>query len=227
MLQPPARHPPRAEAAEAEVRPARVLRWPHALRFAGPGLLVAAGYMDPGNWATSLAGGSRFGLALLCVVVFASLVAMLFQAAAVRLGLGIDMDLAQACRAHFPRPVTVLLWLLCEIAIIACNVAELLGTAIALQMLFDIPLRYAVVVAAADVAAILALQHFGYRYLEAFVIALVLVVGACFALQLSWLDLGAPQTWAAALPTRQWLQDPQMLYIAVGIVGATVMPHNL
>jgi manganese transport protein len=195
--------------------------------FAGPGYLVAVGYMDPGNWATSIAAGSRYGTALLGVVVVSNLVAMLFQAAALRLGLASGRDLAQACRDRFPPRVSLLLWLACEVAIVACNLAEVLGMAIGLQLLFDVPVALGVVVTVLDVALILALQSRGFRAVEAVVVALVVLVGACFAAQLAWAHPSLPAVLAGASPRRAWLADGELLYLAVGIVGATVMPHNL
>ena len=203
------------------------LPWRRFLSFLGPGVLVAVGYMDPGNWATSLAGGSAYGNGLLCVVLASNALAMLFQAAAVRLGIGGGMDLAQACRLHFSRPVSFTLWLLCEGAIVACNLAEVIGMAIGLKLLLGIPLSVGVVVTFVDVMLILALQTFGFRYLQAVVASLVLVIGVCFGFQIAWLH----PIWSAVangfLPHAQIVTDPRMLYLAVGIIGATVMPHNL
>jgi manganese transport protein len=201
--------------------------WRKALAFAGPGYLVAVGYMDPGNWATDLAGGARFGYALLSVVLLSNLMAILLQALALRLGIVSGRDLAQACRDHYSRPVSFALWVLCEIAISACDLAEVIGSAIALNLLFGIPLIWGVCLTALDVLIILLLQHRGFRYLEAFIIALVLTIGACFALELV---LARPDLGAVArglVPTTQIVTNPNMLYIAIGILGATVMPHNL
>jgi manganese transport protein len=197
------------------------------LAFAGPGYLVAVGYMDPGNWATSLAGGSQFGYALLAVVFISNLMAMLLQAAAVRLGVASGMDLAQACRQHCPPALNALLWAGCEIAIVACNLAEVLGMAIGLNLLFKLPLLAGVCLTAADVMLVLALQNRGFRLLEAVVIALVAVIGVCFAAQLVWLHPPLAAVAAGFIPSTQIVTQPQMLYLAVGIVGATVMPHNL
>ncbi|WP_137787629.1 Nramp family divalent metal transporter [Sphingomonas sp. 3P27F8] len=197
------------------------------LAFTGPGWLVAVGYMDPGNWATDIAGGSAFGYALLSVVLLSNLMAIVLQALAARLGIGAGMDLAQACRAHYPRGVALALWLLCEIAIIACDLAEVLGTAIALQLLFGLPLVAGVCVTALDVFLILALQRFGFRRLEAVIAALLIIIAGCFTLELIW----AGPDWRAAaggvVPTAEIVRNPAMLYIAIGILGATVMPHNL
>ena len=197
------------------------------LAFFGPGYLVAVGYMDPGNWATSLAGGSRFGFALLSVILLSNMTAMLFQAAAVRLGVAAGIDLAQACRQYFSRRVALALWLFCEVAIIACNLAEVIGMAIGLNLLFDLPLALGVVVTALDVMLLLALQRRGFRWLEAAIIALVATIGICFAFQIAWLQPPLAAVLAGFVPRPQIVTDPAMLYIAVGIVGATVMPHNL
>ena len=197
------------------------------LAFFGPGYLVAVGYMDPGNWATSLAGGSRFGFTLLSVILLSNMMAMLFQAAAVRLGVAGGIDLAQACRQHFSRRVSLALWLFCEVAIIACNLAEVIGMAIGLNLLFDLPLTLGVVVTALDVMLLLALQRRGFRWLEAAIIALVATIGICFAFQIAWLQPPLAAVLAGFVPRPQIVTDPAMLYLAVGIVGATVMPHNL
>jgi manganese transport protein len=183
--------------------------------------------MDPGNWATSLAGGSQFGFSLLAVILLSNLIAMLFQAAAVRLGVGGGLDLAQACRRHFAPRVNLALWLLCEVAIVACNLAEVLGMAIGLNLLFGLPLVAGVVVTLLDVALLLALQRRGFRWLEAAIIALVVVVAVCFAFQIAWLQPSLAAVLAGFVPRPQIVSDPAMLYLAVGIVGATVMPHNL
>ena len=201
--------------------------WRKALAFAGPGYLVAVGYMDPGNWATDLAGGARFGYALLSVILLSNLMAILLQALALRLGIVTGRDLAQACRDHYSRRTSFVLWVLCEVAIAACDLAEVIGSAIALNLLFGIPLIWGVCLTALDVLLILLLQHRGFRYLEAFIIALVVTIGACFALELV---LARPDLGAVArgfVPTSQIVTNPNMLYIAIGILGATVMPHNL
>jgi len=201
--------------------------WRRFLAFAGPGYLVAVGYMDPGNWATDIAGGSAFGYALLSVVLLSNLMAIVLQALSARLGIGAGLDLAQACRAHYSRPVAIALWLLCEIAIIACDLAEVLGTAIALKLLFGLPLVWGVLVTAADVFLVLALQRFGFRKLEAFIIALLGIIAGCFVyeLMLAKPDMGGILT--GLVPTSQIVTNPAMLYLAIGILGATVMPHNL
>lgn len=195
--------------------------------FAGPGYLVAVGYMDPGNWATDIAGGSAFGYTLLSVILLSNLMAIVLQSLAARLGVGAGLDLAQACRAHYRPAINRALWVLCEIAIIACDLAEVLGTAIALKLLFGLPLVAGVCVTAVDVFLILALQRYGFRRLEAFIVALLVVIATCFAFELAW----AGPDWSAAarglVPTPEILTNPAMLYIAIGILGATVMPHNL
>ena len=201
--------------------------WRKLFAFAGPGYLVAVGYMDPGNWATDLAGGARYGYTLLSVILISNLMAILLQALAVRLGIGSGRDLAQACRDSYSRPVTIVLWILCEIAIAACDLAEVIGAAIALNLLFGMPLIWGVSLTALDVLIILFLQHRGFRYVEALVISLIVVIAACFAVELV---LARPDPTAVLLgfiPRGEILVNPDMLYIALGILGATVMPHNL
>ncbi len=197
------------------------------LSFFGPGVLVAVGYMDPGNWATSLAGGSQFGYTLLAVILLSNMIAMLFQAAAVRLGIGAGVDLAQACRQHYSARTSFLLWIFCEVAIVACNLAEVIGMAIGLNLLFGIPLLIGVAITFLDVMLILALQSKGFRYLEGVVIALVAIIGVCFAFQVLWLHPPLKAVLGGFLPRPEIVTNPEMLYLAVGIVGATVMPHNL
>src|SRR6202012_3914057 len=201
--------------------------WRKLVAFLGPGYLVAVGYMDPGNWATSLAGGSKFGYALLTVAMLSNLMAIVLQSLCTRLGVGAGRDLAQACRDSFPRWVSWALWLSAEVAITATDLAEVIGTAIGLNLLFHIPLEIGVIITAADVFLILALQAFGFRWIEAFVVAMLGVIAACFAVQIAMAD----PNWGAVLrgfaPTTEILRNPQMLYLALGILGATVMPHNL
>ncbi len=201
--------------------------WRKALAFAGPGYMVAVGYMDPGNWATDIAGGSRFGYTLLSVILLSNLMAILLQSLAVKLGLVTGRDLAQACRDHYSRPVSFVLWILCEIAIAACDLAEVLGSAVALSLLFGIPLVWGVVLTAADVLLILLLQQRGFRYLEAFIIALIAVIGACFAIELVLSQPSLAAIASGLIPRTEIVTNPAMLYIAIGILGATVMPHNL
>jgi len=202
-------------------------RWRKALAFAGPGFLVAVGYMDPGNWATSLAGGSAFGYKLLSVVVISNLLAILLQALAAKLGIATGRDLAQAVRDSYSRPAVIMHWLLCELAIAACDLAEVIGSAIALNLLFHIPIVIGVLLTGLDVLIILVLQHRGYRTLEALVIALIGTIGVCFVFEIviSRPDLAA--TARGLLPSADIVRNPAMLYLAIGILGATVMPHNL
>lgn len=201
--------------------------WRKALAFAGPGYLVAVGYMDPGNWATDLAGGSRFGYALLSVILVSNLMAILLQGLAAKLGIVTGRDLAQACRDHYSRPATIAQWLLCEIAIAACDLAEVIGSAIGLNLLFGIPLTVGILVTAFDVLLVLYLQHKGFRLLEALVIALIATIAGCFLFEII---ISRPDGWGIArgfVPGPHILSNPDMLYIAIGILGATVMPHNL
>jgi manganese transport protein len=201
--------------------------WRKMLAYGGPGYLVSVGYMDPGNWATDIAGGSKFGYTLLTVILVSSLMAILLQSLCVRLGVATGRDLAQACRDYFSPRINFCLWILCEIAIAACDLAELLGSAIALQLLFGIPLVWGVCITALDVLILLFLQHKGFRYTEALVIMLVATVGICFTAEIlfSRPDMGG--ILLGYLPKSEILQNPEMLYIAIGILGATVMPHNL
>jgi manganese transport protein len=201
--------------------------WRKALAFAGPGYMVAVGYMDPGNWATDLAGGSRFGYTLLSVILLSNMMAILLQALALKLGIATGRDLAQACRDHYSRPVSFVLWVLCEIAIAACDLAEVIGSAIALNLLLGIPLVWGVCLTAFDVLLILLLQNKGFRYLEAFVIALVVTVGICFGVELFMAQPAMAEIVRGLVPTTEIVTNPLMLYIAIGILGATVMPHNL
>jgi manganese transport protein len=207
--------------------PGGVSFWRKALAFAGPGYMVAVGYMDPGNWATDLAGGARFGYTLLSVILLSNLMAILLQALSLKLGIVTGRDLAQACRDHYSRPVSFVLWVLCEIAIAACDLAEVIGSAIALNLLFGIPLIWGVCLTALDVLLILLLQNRGFRYLEAFVIALVATIGVCFAVELAMARPAIAEVVQGLVPRTEILTNPTMLYIAIGILGATVMPHNL
>jgi manganese transport protein len=201
--------------------------WRKLFAFVGPGLMVAVGYMDPGNWATDLAGGARFGYTLLSVVLMSNLMAILFQHLSLKLGIVTGRDLAQACRDHYSWPVALGLWVLCEIAIAACDLAEVIGSAIALNLLFHMPLSLAVVLTGFDVMLVLLLQHKGFRVLEAVVAALIVTIGVCFAYELI---VSRPQLLPIVsnlLPRPEIVFNPEMLYIAIGILGATVMPHNL
>ena len=201
--------------------------WRKAMAFAGPGYMVAVGYMDPGNWATDLAGGARFGYTLLSVVLLSNLMAMLLQALALKLGIVTGRDLAQACRDHYSRPVSFVLWVLCEIAIAACDLAEVIGSAIALNLLFGIPLIWGVAATALDVLLILVLQLKGFRRLEAFIVALIITIGICFAAEIVFSHPAFSAMLGGLVPTTQIVRNPDMLFIAIGILGATVMPHNL
>ncbi|MES2339459.1 MAG: Nramp family divalent metal transporter [Pseudomonadota bacterium] len=201
--------------------------WRRLGAFMGPGYLVAVGYMDPGNWATDIAGGSAFGYTLLSVILLSNLMAMVLQALSAKLGIVGGMDLAQACRATYSRPVAFLLWVLCELAIIACDLAEVIGTAIALQLLFGIPLVLGIVITAVDVLLILGLQRYGFRKLEAFVIALLVIIAVCFGIELAYAQPSIAAIADGFIPRAEILTNPAMLYIAIGILGATVMPHNL
>jgi manganese transport protein len=201
--------------------------WRKVLAFSGPGFLVAVGYMDPGNWATDLSGGAKFGYSLLSVIMISNLMAILLQHLCIKLGVATGRDLAQACRDHYPRPVVWFLWVLCELAIAACDLAEVVGSAIGLQLLFGIPLVWGCLITALDVMIVLLLQHRGFRYIEALVITLIVTIGGCFAVEL-WLakpDLGG--VFAGFIPRLEVLRNSEMLYVAIGILGATVMPHNL
>src|SRR6187401_1599634 len=201
--------------------------WRKLFAFAGPGYLVAVGYMDPGNWATDLAGGARYGYTLLSVILISNMMAILLQALAVRLGIASGRDLAQACRDSYSRPTTIVLWVLCEIAIAACDLAEVVGAAIALNLLFGLPLIWGVCLTALDVLVVLYLQHHGFRYVEALVVSLIALIATAFAVEL-WLAKPAIAELAAGfIPRTAVLRDQAMLYIAIGILGATVMPHNL
>jgi manganese transport protein len=195
--------------------------------FLGPGYLVAVGYMDPGNWATSLAGGARYGYVLLFVALLSNIMAIILQALCARLAVATGRDLAQACRDAYPRPVAYVLWFLAEIAIVATDLAEVIGTAIGLKLLFGIPLALGVVITAIDVFLILYLQNKGFRWIEAFVITLLGVIAVCFLLQIVLARPDWAGVFAGFIPTTQIVTDPGMLYIALGIIGATVMPHNL
>ena len=207
--------------------PAGASFWRKMFAFAGPGYLVAVGYMDPGNWATDLAGGARYGYALLSVILISNFMAILLQALAARLGIASGRDLAQACRDSYSRTTVVALWVTCEIAIAACDLAEVLGAAIALNLLFGLPLIWGVTLTALDVLVVLYLQHHGFRYVEALVVGLILLIAGSFGIEL-W--LARPVLTGVAvgfLPHAEILRNRDMLYIAIGILGATVMPHNL
>lgn len=214
--------------AHSSVRiPESASKFRRFLAFVGPGYMVSVGYMDPGNWATDLAGGAQFGFTLLAVILISNLMAVLLQSLAARLGIATGYDLAQACRAYFPRGVNLVLWLACEIAIIACDLAEVIGTAIALQLLFNIPLVLGACLSALDAFLLLLLMRLGFRWLEAFVIALLGIIAACFAIQIVAAEPSVRGILEGFIPSPVILTNSDMLYIAIGIVGATVMPHNL
>ncbi|HEY1145067.1 MAG TPA: Nramp family divalent metal transporter [Allosphingosinicella sp.] len=223
---------PGGRASLPEVfRSIAVPRSPHFWRklgaFSGPGYLVAVGYMDPGNWATDLAGGSSFGYTLLSVILLSNIMAIVLQSLAAKLGIVTGRDLAQACRDAYSRPVGLALWVLCELAIVACDLAEVIGTAIALQLLFGIPLVWGVCLTALDVLLILLLQQRGFRKLEAFIVALLLIIAGCFAFELFLSQPVIGDVLRGFVPSTEVVANPAMLYIAIGILGATVMPHNL
>ena len=195
--------------------------------FSGPGMMVAVGYMDPGNWATDLAGGAQFGYLLISVILISNCVAILLQYLALKLGIVTGRDLAQACRDHYTRPVAFALWILCEIAIAACDLAEVIGSAIALNLLFGIPLVVGVLITALDVFIVLLLQHKGFRMLEAIVATLVLTIGICFGYELVISHPDIIPVVSGFLPRPEIIINPKALYVSIGILGATVMPHNL
>lgn len=201
--------------------------WKTLFAFAGPGLMIAVGYMDPGNWATDIAGGAQFGYLLLSVILISNLMAILLQHLSLKLGIVTGRDLAQACRDHYSRPITLILWVLCEIAIAATDLAEVIGAAIALHLLFGIPITLGVIITAADVVIVLFLQHRGFRYVEALVATLILVIAACFTYEMIIAQPPVSAILGGLVPSREILFNPSALYIAIGILGATVMPHNL
>jgi manganese transport protein len=201
--------------------------WRTLFAFAGPGLMVAVGYMDPGNWATDIAGGAQFGYLLLSVILISNFMAILLQHLALKLGVATGRDLAQACRDHYSRPVSFILWLLCQIAIIACDLAEVIGAAIALHLLFGIPIVYGVIITALDVLVVLLLQHKGFRYIESIIGGLIFVIFACFAYEMAVSSPPIAAILGGLIPSPQIVYNPNALYIAIGILGATVMPHNL
>lgn len=197
------------------------------LAFIGPGLMVAVGYMDPGNWATDLAGGAKYGYILLSVILISNLIAILLQHLSLKLGIVTERDLAQACRDHYSKPVSLMLWVGCEIAITACDLAEVIGSAIALNLLFGLPLIIGIALTALDVIVILFLQYKGFRVIESLVAGLILIIGGAFAYEIIISNPSLPLFLANLLPRPEIVTNPAMLYIAIGILGATVMPHNL
>jgi manganese transport protein len=216
-----------AEVHRSIVVPTTASFWRKLLAFSGPGFLVAVGYMDPGNWATDLAGGAKFGYTLLAVVMMSNLMAILLQHLCIKLGVATGRDLAQACRDHYSTPTAWFLWILCEIAISACDLAEVVGSAIALQLLFGIPLVWGCVITALDVLAVLYLQNKGFRYIEALVITLIATIGSCFAAELIFSKPSFVGVMLGFAPSPHIVTNQAMLYIGIGIIGATVMPHNL
>ena len=215
------------EVHRSIIVPSNAPSWRKMLAFAGPGFLVAVGYMDPGNWATDLSGGAQFGYTLLCVVLISNLMAILLQHLCVKLGVVTGRDLAQACRDHYSRPTVLLLWVLCELAIAACDLAEVVGSAIGLQLLFGIPLVWGCIITCLDVLAVLYLQNKGFRYVEALVLTLITTIGACFAAELFFAKPSLTGVVMGFVPSLEILKNHEMLYVSIGILGATVMPHNL
>ncbi|MBK1884154.1 Nramp family divalent metal transporter [Luteolibacter pohnpeiensis] len=201
--------------------------WKKLAAFTGPGFLVAVGYMDPGNWATDLAGGAKFGYTLLSVILISNLMAILLQHLCVKLGIATGRDLAQACRDHYSKPVVWFLWIICEVAIAACDLAEVVGSAIGLQLLFGIPIVWGCVITSLDVLAVLYLQHKGFRLIEAVVVALIGTIGVCFATELFFAGPSLTGVLLGFVPSAEILKNREMLYVSIGILGATVMPHNL
>jgi manganese transport protein len=219
--------PSLAEVHRTITVPAHLGFWKKLLAFSGPGYLVAVGYMDPGNWATDLAGGSAFGYTLLSVILLSNLMAILLQSLCARLGIVTGRDLAQACRDHYSRPVAIGLWILCEIAICACDLAEVIGSAIALNLLFHLPLIWGVCITSLDVLAVMYLQNKGFRWIEALVITLIITIGACFLAEIIFSRPSLGGVLSGFMPRAEIVRNPRMLYVAIGILGATVMPHNL
>src|SRR5438046_6784119 len=201
--------------------------WRQLLAFSGPGYLVAVGYMDPGNWATDLAGGSGFGYTLLSIILLSNLMAILLQALCARLGIATQRDLAQVCHDHYSPAISFALWILCELAICACDLAEVIGSAIALNLLFGIPIVVGVCITALDVLAVMYLQNKGFRYIEALVIGLIVMIGGCFLFEVIFSQPKIVDLAHGFFPNREIVRNRDALYIAIGILGATVMPHNL
>ena len=215
------------EVHRSVVVPAAGSFWRKLAAFSGPGFLVAVGYMDPGNWATDLQGGAQFGYTLLSVILVSNFMAILLQHLCIKLGVVTGRDLAQACRDHYSMPVVWFLWILCEIAIAACDLAEVVGSAIGLQLLFGIPLVWGCFIMCADVLAVLYLQNKGFRYIEALVVVLIGTIGACFAAELFWSKPSLTGVMLGFVPRAELFKNRDMLYVGIGILGATVMPHNL
>ena len=201
--------------------------WRKMAAFAGPGFLVAVGYMDPGNWATDLSGGAQFGYTLLAVVLISNFMAILLQHLCVKLGIATGRDLAQACRDHYATPTIWFLWVICELAIAACDLAEVVGSAIGLQLLFGIPIVWGCIITCLDVLAVLFLQNKGFRYIEAVVVTLIVTIGGCFSFELFFAQPSLTGVMLGFVPSTEILKNQNMLYVSIGILGATVMPHNL
>ncbi len=215
------------EVHRSIVVPTTASFWRKLAAFSGPGFLVAVGYMDPGNWATDLAGGARFGYSLLAVIMISNMMAILLQHLCIKLGVATGRDLAQACRDHYSIPTVWFLWILCEIAIAACDLAEVVGSAIGLQLLFGIPLVWGCLITASDVLLVLYLQNKGFRYIEAIVITLIATIGSCFAAELFFSKPSLAGVMLGFVPGPHIVANQGMLYVSIGILGATVMPHNL
>src|SRR6184192_4321675 len=216
-----------SEVHRSIIVPTTASFWRKLIAFSGPGFLVAVGYMDPGNWATDLAGGAQFGYSLLAVVMISNFMAILLQHLCIKLGVATGRDLAQACRDHYPKPLVWILWVLCELAISACDLAEVVGSAIGLQLLFGIPLVWGCIITCLDVLAVLFLQNKGFRYIEALVITLIATIGSCFAAELIFSKPALTGVMLGFIPGPHIVMDQGMLYVSIGIIGATVMPHNL
>jgi manganese transport protein len=223
----PRKTPSLQESFQTIPVPERWPWWRKMLAFAGPGYLVAVGYMDPGNWATDLAGGSRFGYQLLSIILLSNFMAILLQSLAGKLGIVTGRDLAQACRDHFSTPTVYCLWILCEIAICACDLAEIIGSAIALNLLFGLPLIWGVCLTAFDVLIIMYFQKMNFRLIEAFVFILMLIIAGCFWFEIAVSNPDLKAIIKGFIPKTEILRNPEMLYLSIGILGATVMPHNL
>jgi manganese transport protein len=215
------------EVHRSVVVPVTASFWRKLMAFSGPGFLVAVGYMDPGNWATDLAGGAQFGYSLLAVIMISNLMAILLQHLCIKLGVATGRDLAQACRDHYSTPVVWFLWVICELAIAACDLAEVVGSAIGLQLLFGIPLVWGCIITASDVMLVLYLQTKGFRYIEAIVITLIAIIGSCFAAELIFSKPSITGILSGFVPGPHIVGNQAMLYVSIGILGATVMPHNL
>ena len=215
------------EVHRSVVVPVTASFWRKLMAFSGPGFLVAVGYMDPGNWATDLAGGAKFGYSLLAVILISNFMAILLQHLCIKLGVATGRDLAQACRDHYSTPVVWFLWILCELAIAACDLAEVVGSAIGLQLLFKIPLIWGCLITASDVMLVLYLQTKGFRYIEAIVITLIAIIGSCFAAELIFSKPSITGILSGFVPGPHIIANQAMLYVSIGILGATVMPHNL